>query len=118
MSVVVFEKSHGLGGRMATRRTPFGTFDHGAQYFTARNDDFVAVVDDMRASGDSAAWFPEAFVGTPTMNAPAKMLLEGVEIALGCEVPSLVLEGSRWRLVARDDAAAALRDDGSDAVGL
>ena len=28
--VTVFEKSAGLGGRMATRRSAFGTFDHGA----------------------------------------------------------------------------------------
>ena len=34
--VSVFEKSHTLGGRMATRNSPFGTFDHGAQYFTVR----------------------------------------------------------------------------------
>ena len=32
----VFEKSRGLGGRMATRRAGSLQFDHGAQYFTAR----------------------------------------------------------------------------------
>jgi len=30
-AVRVFEKSRGVGGRMATRRTPQGTYDHGAQ---------------------------------------------------------------------------------------
>ena len=39
-SVTVFEKSRGFGGRMATRRTPFGSFDHGAQYFTVRDTRF------------------------------------------------------------------------------
>jgi hypothetical protein len=39
--VTVFEKSHGMGGRMATRSSPFGTFDHGAQYFTVRDPRFV-----------------------------------------------------------------------------
>ena len=39
--VSVFEKSHTLGGRMATRTSPFGTFDHGAQYFTVRDPRFV-----------------------------------------------------------------------------
>ncbi len=38
--VTVFEKSKGLGGRMATRRTEFGSFDHGAQYFTVRDARF------------------------------------------------------------------------------
>ena len=36
-AVTVFEKSRGYGGRMATRRSPFGSFDHGAQYFTVRD---------------------------------------------------------------------------------
>src|SRR5450830_1507474 len=35
--VTVFEKSAELGGRMATRDSAFGTFDHGAQYFTVRD---------------------------------------------------------------------------------
>jgi renalase len=39
--VTVFEKSVGAGGRMATRNSPFGTFDHGTQYFTVRDPRFV-----------------------------------------------------------------------------
>ncbi|MDP2066182.1 MAG: FAD-dependent oxidoreductase [Burkholderiaceae bacterium] len=38
--VTVFEKSTGSGGRMATRSTLFGAFDHGAQYFTVRDPRF------------------------------------------------------------------------------
>ena len=40
-TVTVFEKSTGIGGRMATRNSAFGTFDHGAQYFTVRDPRFV-----------------------------------------------------------------------------
>ena len=33
--ITIFEKSKGLGGRCSIRRTPkFGTFHHGAQFFT------------------------------------------------------------------------------------
>lgn len=39
--VTVFEKSRGVGGRMSTRNSPFGTFDHGAQYFTVRDARFA-----------------------------------------------------------------------------
>ena len=39
--VTVFEKGAGFGGRMATRSSPFGSFDHGAQYFTVRDPRFV-----------------------------------------------------------------------------
>ena len=39
--VTVLEKSHTVGGRMATRNSAFGTFDHGAQYFTVRDTRFA-----------------------------------------------------------------------------
>lgn len=39
--VTLVEKSRGFGGRMATRHTEFGGFDHGAQYFTVRDERFA-----------------------------------------------------------------------------
>lgn len=39
--VTVFEKSHGAGGRMSTRETAYGSFDHGTQYFTVRDPRFL-----------------------------------------------------------------------------
>ncbi len=48
--VTLFEKSHGCGGRMSTRPTPFGGFDHGAQYFTARDPRFERVLRDAAAT--------------------------------------------------------------------
>jgi renalase len=39
--VTVLEKSHSVGGRMASRSSPFGSFDHGAQYFTVRDPRFA-----------------------------------------------------------------------------
>ena len=42
--VTVFEKSRGTSGRMATRDSAFGSFDHGAQYFTARDERFLAAL--------------------------------------------------------------------------
>ena len=39
--VTVIEKSHTVGGRMSTRNSAFGTFDHGAQYFTVRDPRFA-----------------------------------------------------------------------------
>ena len=39
--VTLIEKSRGLGGRMSTRRTEFGGFDHGTQYFTVRDKRFA-----------------------------------------------------------------------------
>lgn len=42
--VTLLEKSRGFGGRMSTRRTEFGGFDHGAQYFTVRDSRFARVL--------------------------------------------------------------------------
>lgn len=44
-AVTVFEKSRGFGGRMATRSTEFGSFDHGVQYFTVRDARFRQAID-------------------------------------------------------------------------
>jgi len=44
-TVTLFEKSAGLGGRMATRDSAFGSFDHGTQYFTARDPRFVMALE-------------------------------------------------------------------------
>jgi renalase len=43
-TVTIFEKSHSAGGRMSTRSSDFGTFDHGAQYFTVRDDRFAQAI--------------------------------------------------------------------------
>jgi hypothetical protein len=43
-NVTLFEKSRGLGGRMSTRSSAFGGFDHGAQYFTVRDPRFELAI--------------------------------------------------------------------------
>src|SRR4051794_40672352 len=43
--VTVLEKSDGVGGRMASCETPFGSFDHGSQYFTVRDARFEKALD-------------------------------------------------------------------------
>lgn len=52
--VVVFEKSRGLGGRMATKRVGEAVFDTGAQYFTAKSERFAAQVTELAAAGGRA----------------------------------------------------------------
>ena len=45
ISVIVFDKSSSVGGRMATRRVGPGLADHGAQFFTARSPEFQTMID-------------------------------------------------------------------------
>ena len=39
-NIEIFEKSRGFSGRLSTRRTEWGKFDHGAQFFTIKNNIF------------------------------------------------------------------------------
>ncbi|MFM8892129.1 MAG: FAD-dependent oxidoreductase, partial [Planctomycetia bacterium] len=54
--VVVLEKSRGVGGRMATRRVGAAVCDHGAQFFTVRDDGFGSLVAKAREAAVVAAW--------------------------------------------------------------
>jgi len=55
-TVVVVEKARAAGGRMATRRHESWQFDHGAQYFTARERVFRKQVEDWSARGLVQRW--------------------------------------------------------------
>ena len=55
-SVLVLEKSRGLGGRAATRRWNGLPVDHGAQFFTAKNPDFAAQVERWVEAGVCHEW--------------------------------------------------------------
>jgi predicted NAD/FAD-dependent oxidoreductase len=55
-SVVVVEKSRGLGGRMATRRVGAAVCDHGAQFFTVRGRAFGGLVAEAHDAGMVERW--------------------------------------------------------------
>ncbi|WP_306258485.1 NAD(P)/FAD-dependent oxidoreductase [Pararhizobium sp. IMCC21322] len=85
--ITVFEKSGGTGGRLSTRRTDYGNFDHGAQYITARSAPFRAMMTGLSNAGAVALWEPvgktsdnEWHVGTPGMSGLVKPLLIGFEV--------------------------------------
>jgi predicted NAD/FAD-dependent oxidoreductase len=129
--VSVFERAPQPGGRVATRfiksvelpRT--GTvdlaFDHGAQYFTARDPRFVAFVDNglreravARWMGrivafDSAGWEEieggtERFVAVPSMSALGAHLAKGLAVECNVRVAALERVASlpAWRVLAQN----------------
>lgn len=55
----VVEKGRGPGGRCATRRHNDWRFDHGAQYFTARTQEFDQALRDWEKQGLVSRWDPE-----------------------------------------------------------
>ena len=101
--VVVFDKSKGVGGRVATRRVPLPdrelAFDHGAQYFTARDAAFAAAVSRWEAERLVAAWpaaGADAWVGVPGMNALAKAMKRSLAIVQPHQVSNLRRVDQSW----------------------
>ncbi len=91
--VTAFDKGRGPGGRMSTRRVPTSqgdaSFDHGAQYFTARDPAFVAQIEAWHAAGVAARWpavGKDAWVGTPAMSSPVRALSTGLDVRWGAHV--------------------------------
>lgn len=104
--VALFDKARGPGGRMSTRRIEtaegMAFFDHGAQYFTARDADFTAEVARWEAAGAAARWpvaGEDAWVGTPGMNGIIKALAADHDVRWNCRIESIARDGALWRLV-------------------
>lgn len=131
LDVTVFEKSGGVGGRMSTRRAnPDGgtdsneayRFDHGAQYFTARDPRFCRYVQSWIHDGIVKPWTGRIvelkntgqivaekqstlrYVGTPTMNTVARHLASDLTIHQRIRVERLVrTDRETWRLIDSSD---------------
>lgn len=109
--VVLFDKGRGPGGRMSTRRmeTPLGQvcFDHGAQYFTARDPAFLGQVRTWEAQGVVSAWplpAPDAWVGSPSMNAVIKAMAEHHDVRWDSQVERLDKSAGKWSVRTREHA--------------
>lgn len=123
LSVSVFDKSKRPGGRMSTRRESGLSFDHGAQYFTARSESFARFVESWVRDEVVAEWqgrlvhlrdgtaTPDRddkrrFIGVPGMNAVALHLASAGDVTYGFQVASLVREQARWTLIGVDGRRA------------
>jgi len=109
--IIVLDKGRGPGGRMAARRAEIGgeavSFDHGAQYFTARDPAFREAVAAWEAAGVAARWpaaGSDAWVGTPGMNACVRAMAAGLDVRWGLRAERLVRDGALWRVEAGEDA--------------
>ena len=110
-SVTVFERADVPGGRVATLRTEIGSFDHGAQYFTARHPAFVAQAARWSAAGIVEPWPVSVqniaaaagkqkahahsnggtlrWVGVPGMSAIASHLSDGLDLRFDARIVQL-----------------------------
>ena len=116
ISVTLFDKGRRPGGRVATRRADGLTFDHGAQYATARGAAFSAVMAQMHAAGVAAPWPASQsdphWVGIPGMSALPRFMADalearGAQFAMERHVAFLHAEPDGWHV--RHHPAASLR---------
>ncbi len=107
-TALLHDKGRGPGGRMSTRRlqTPLGdvAFDHGAQYFTARDPAFARLVADWSALGLVAPWpqaGTEAWVGVPGMNAIVRHMAASHDVSWDSPISALVRREAGWWLIGK-----------------
>jgi len=110
---LVVEKGRGVGGRLASRRIGSATFDHGAQFITARNPRFAALLDEWHGLGLLAEWYRSVddnhirWRGVPSMTAVPKHLAKSLNVRLEMKMTALEQESSRWLAVFKNGETIA-----------
>ncbi len=113
--ITLFEKSRGLGGRVATRRTPDGLFfDHGAPCIS--QPEYAPDLKKALAESELIKLWqatPEnaPYVGVPAMNAWLKPLAENLTVQLQSRVKAVEAAGERWRLTISHDEGTNASED-------
>lgn len=114
--VAVLDKGRSPGGRTATRHTDAGNnFDHGAQYFTARDPNFQQRTSEWIERGVVAEWHGRIvrhengivtdtsplprYVGVPGMSAMAADLATGLRVHSRAQVVEVNQHADGWTVV-------------------
>jgi predicted NAD/FAD-dependent oxidoreductase len=101
-NIIVVDKGRGVGGRLAARRIGEAVFDNGAQFFTARSEEFQACVNQWIKAGVAEQWYKSypgqpnghpRYRGTPTMVSVAKYLAKNHTILQSTKVEKLSHNG-------------------------
>jgi predicted NAD/FAD-dependent oxidoreductase len=99
---LVVDKGRGVGGRLASRRIGPATFDHGAQFITARTPRFAALLREWQGLGLVTEWYRGTneehiyWRGVPSMTAGPKHLAKSLNVRLEMKMTALKQESSRW----------------------
>jgi renalase len=116
-NVIVVDKGRSVGGRLATRRIGGGVADHGAQYFTARSNEFQGQIDRWTQEGLVYLWAMGFSTGSLTgneanghpryavhggMNKLAKHLATGLTVDVDVKIERIERQGDRWLVSAEN----------------
>ncbi|MCP3913103.1 MAG: NAD(P)-binding protein [Actinomycetia bacterium] len=106
--VTVIERNDEVGGRLATRRIGDAVFDHGAQFFTVRSDEFRDFVSELIAANVVTEWcrgferidgYPR-YVCRQGMNQMANWLVEAAtfDVLTTTTVTAVRATDEHWRV--------------------
>ena len=124
-NLTVFEKSRGVGGRMATRRAEPYQFNHGAQYFKIGNKEFKDFVKPLivnkiikpltanqieisnkKVIKRTKIYNQQYFTAESKMNAVVKYLINNnFSIKLLCKIKKTLKENDNWFIIDSDDVS-------------
>ena len=90
LHVEVFDKGRGPGGRIATRRSDFGAFDHGAPVLNGLPADLIA------QHGDILDPMPGGVIATPRMSALPRAMEAGLTVHQQARVIALNKRPAGW----------------------
>ncbi|QPH55529.1 NAD(P)/FAD-dependent oxidoreductase [Pontivivens ytuae] len=100
--VEVFDKGRGPGGRIATRRSDFGAYDHGAPVLHDLPECMAASADRVLAPWE------DGHIGVPSMSRLPRHLSTGLTVHQGEKLDALTPGEGRWSL-AFDGARGLIR---------
>ena len=118
-NLTVFEKSRGVGGRMATRRAEPYQFNHGAQYFKIKNKEFKDFLQPLiqnkiikpletnqieilnkEVIKRTKIYNKQYFTAESKMNSVVKYLINNnFSIKLLCKIEKIIKENDKWFVI-------------------
>ena len=115
--ITLFEKSRGSGGRMSFRKAGPFSFDHGAQFFTARSEPFRSAINDALDAKAIVEWAPKIvnleigekpfkrewfephYCGANGMNSLVKHIATNLNVVHRTQIRRLEMKPSGWFLI-------------------
>ncbi len=105
--VCLVDKGRGVGGRMATRRMGGGRIDHGAQFFTVRDERFKTYVQEWLNAGVAREWYRHLkcdlnkpghprYCGESGMSDVPKYLARKLDVSCSERILRIARERDQW----------------------
>jgi renalase len=113
--VTVLDKGRGVGGRMATRRIENAVFDHGAQFFSAKDSNLITQTAELEKVKIAQLWhleemslpdsvfkFPR-WIGSKGMSSIPRQLSVGLDVKTNHKVDRIFFKNNRYSVRLEDE---------------